>query len=54
LALFVVKPRVELPGALGPIAFVALITVGIVLGNLLGARLFPTPPAGPSDPPERP
>ncbi|MDX2036172.1 MAG: hypothetical protein SFX72_05940 [Isosphaeraceae bacterium] len=54
LALFVVKPRVELPQWLGPFAFVAMIGIGVVLGNLLGAMLFPTPPAGPSDPSTRP
>jgi hypothetical protein len=40
IALFVVKPLVELPIWLGPIAFVAVTAVGIGLGQLAGKLLF--------------
>lgn len=40
VALFVVKPLIELPVWLGPFAFVALLCVGIILGNIVGGRLF--------------
>lgn len=46
IALFVIKPLVELPVWLGPLAFVALIGVGIILGNLVGLRFFPVPSKG--------
>jgi hypothetical protein len=48
IALFVVKPLIELPVWLGPIAFVALIGVGSIFGNIVGGRLF-QPSAGPTD-----
>ena len=41
IGLFVVKPLIELPLWLGPIAFIALIGIGGILGNIIGARLFP-------------
>jgi len=53
IALFVVKPLIELPLWLGPFAFVALIGVGSVLGNILGGRLFGSSSVGPPDPPPR-
>lgn len=40
IALFVVKPMIELPPALGGLAFVGLMIAGSVLGNLVGAWLF--------------
>jgi hypothetical protein len=40
IALFVIKPLVELPFWLGLIAFVAVSAVGIVLGRLAGRLLF--------------
>lgn len=40
VALFVIKPMIELPVWLGPIAFVALLAVGSILGNIVGGRLF--------------
>lgn len=51
IALFVIKPLVELPFWLGPLAFVALIGVGIILGNLVGLRLFRVPSKGSVSPP---
>lgn len=51
VALFVVKPMIELPLWLGPFAFVALMTVGGVLGNIVGGRLFRPPSGGPLDHP---
>lgn len=40
IALFVVKPMIELPTWLGALAFVGMMTVGGVLGNFIGWRLF--------------
>ena len=40
IALFVVKPMIELPAGLGAIAFPGMMTVGAVLGNIVGWRLF--------------
>jgi hypothetical protein len=40
VGLFVVKPLIELPVWLGPLAFVALIGLGGILGNIVGVRLF--------------
>ncbi len=39
-ALFVVKPMIELPPWTGGLAFVGLLTVGLILGNIVGLRLF--------------
>jgi hypothetical protein len=44
VALFVVRPLVELPFWLGPIAFCAMFGAGIVLGRLVGGLL--SRPAG--------
>jgi len=49
VGLFVVKPLIELPVWLGPFAFVALIGVGVILGNIVGGRLFPPSSGGPPD-----
>ena len=43
VGLFVVKPLIDLPPGLGPIAFVVLIGVGVILGQLVGGRLFRRP-----------
>ena len=60
IALFVVKPLVDLPALLGPIAgglvvgvvaFCAMILVGLFLGRFVAGLLFP-PPSG--DPPDHP
>ena len=51
LGLFVVKPLVELPAGLGPFAFVTLIGVGVILGNIVGGRLFRPSSSGPPDHP---
>ena len=40
IALFVVKPMIELPTWQGALAFGGMMTVGIVLGNIIGGRLF--------------
>lgn len=40
IALFVVKPMIELPAWSGGLAFVGLMTVGAVIGNIVGSRLF--------------
>jgi hypothetical protein len=40
VALFVVKPLVELPFWLGLIAFGVMVGVGIVLGRLAGSLMF--------------
>lgn len=40
IALFVVKPMIELPSGLGAFAFAGMMTVGAVLGNIVGGRLF--------------
>jgi hypothetical protein len=58
VALFVVKPLVELPLWLGTIAFCTMIVVGTVLGQFIGRRLFRPPsgdpPVTPEDQPRRP
>ena len=51
VGLFVVKPLIELPVWLGGFAFVALIGVGVILGNIVGGRLFRPSSGGPPDPP---
>jgi hypothetical protein len=51
VALFVVKPLVELPLWLGTIAFCAMIGVGGVLGRLVGGLLFRPSSGDPSDHP---
>jgi hypothetical protein len=43
VGMFVVKPLIELPPGLGPFAFVALIGVGVVIGQIVGGRLFRRP-----------
>lgn len=53
VGLFVVKPLIELPVGLGPLAFVALIGVGVILGNIVGGRLFRPSSGGATDPPPR-
>ncbi len=53
IGLFVVKPLIELPPWLGPFAFVALIGVGVILGNIVGGRLFRPSSGGPPDHPPR-
>lgn len=40
VALFVVKPLVELPVWLGGFAFAAFLCVGIIIGNIVGGWLF--------------
>ena len=40
IALFVIKPMIELPAGLGALAFAGMMTVGAVLGNIVGGRLF--------------
>ncbi|MFO0915599.1 MAG: hypothetical protein U0795_21725 [Pirellulales bacterium] len=44
IALFVVKPMIELPPVLGGLAFVGMMIAGTVLGNLIGVRLFKSSP----------
>ena len=51
VGLFVVKPLIDLPPGLGPFAFVALIGVGVILGQFVGERLFRPSPGGPPDGP---
>jgi hypothetical protein len=51
IGLFVVQPLIDLPPGVGPFAFVALIGVGVVLGQLVGGRPFWPSSAGPPDPP---
>jgi hypothetical protein len=51
VGLFVVKPLIELPVWLGPFAFIALIGVGVILGNIVGWRLFRPSSGGPTDDP---
>ena len=52
IALFVVKPMIELPPWLGALAFVGMLTVGTVLGNIIGGRLFkPSSNSSPNLPP---
>ena len=54
LALFVIKPLVDIPGFWpGLIAFVAVTGVGGVLGRLVGGLLFRPSSGGPPDPPPR-
>jgi len=40
IALFVVKPMIELPTWVGGLAFVGMMTVGLVIGNIVGSLLF--------------
>ena len=47
IGLFVVKPLIELPPGLGSIAFIALIGVGVVIGQIVGLRLFGPSSGGP-------
>lgn len=49
IGMFVVKPLIELPLWLGPLAFVALVGVGVILGQLAGERLFRPSSGGPAD-----
>jgi hypothetical protein len=49
IGLYVVKPRIELPPGLGPLAYIALVGVGVVLGQLVGVRLFRPSSGVPSD-----
>ena len=49
VGLFVVKPLIDLPPGLGPFAFIALIGVGVVLGQLVGGRLFRPSSGGPTE-----
>ena len=49
VALFVVKPLIDLPFWLGPIAFVAVVVAGIVLGQLAGWLLLRPSSGGPPD-----
>jgi len=51
VGLFVVKPLIDLPPGLGPFAFIALVGVGVILGQLVGERLFRPSSGGPPDPP---
>ncbi len=46
IGLFVIKPLIELPLWLGGIVFIALIGVGVVLGQVVGSRLFPPSSGG--------
>ena len=47
LGLFVIKPLIEFPPGLGGFAFIALIGVGVVIGQIIGSRLFPLSSGGP-------
>jgi hypothetical protein len=49
VGMFVVKPLVEFPPGLGPFVFVALIGLGVVLGQYVGGLLFRPSSGGPSD-----
>jgi hypothetical protein len=52
IALFVIKPLVDIPGFLpGLIAFVAVTGAGGVLGRLVGGLLFRPSPGDSVDPP---
>jgi hypothetical protein len=60
VALFVVKPLVDLPSLLGPIAgglvggviaFCAMILAGFFLGRFVAGLLFPPPSGAPPDHP---
>jgi hypothetical protein len=62
VALFVVKPLIDLPSLLGPILgglivgtilFAAMILVGLFLGQFVGRLLFPPPSGDPPAPPPR-
>jgi hypothetical protein len=50
VGLFVVKPLIDLPPGLGPFAFVALIGVGVILGQIVGGWLFRPSSGGPPGP----
>ena len=49
IALFVVKPMIELPIWLGGLAFVGMMTAGAILGNVVGWGLFRPSSGGPTD-----
>lgn len=49
VALFVVRPLVELPLWLGPIAFGIMIALGIILGRFVGGLLVQASSAVPPD-----
>ena len=52
IALFIVKPMIELPVWLGGFAFVGMMTVGVILGNIVGGWLFkPLSSSPPKHPP---
>jgi len=53
VALFVVRPLVQLPLWLGTIAFCAMFLGGVFLGQLVGRLLFRPPSGGPPDHPPR-
>lgn len=40
IALFVVKPMIELPAWVGGFAFAGMMIVGVLIGNIVGGRLF--------------
>ncbi|HUP80648.1 MAG TPA: hypothetical protein VM260_19015 [Pirellula sp.] len=40
IAMFVVKPMIELPTWLGALTFGGIMAIGIVFGNIVGRRLF--------------
>jgi hypothetical protein len=52
IGLFVVKPLIDFPPGLGPFAFIALIGVGVVLGQHVGGRLFRPSSGEPPDDPQ--
>lgn len=49
IGLFVLKPMIELPPGLGSFVFIALVGFGVVVGLLVGERLFRQSPGGPPD-----
>jgi hypothetical protein len=51
VSLFVVQPLIAFPPGVGPFAFVALIGVGVVLGQDVGGRLFRPSSGGTPNPP---
>lgn len=53
IALFVVKPMIELPPWLGALAFAGMISVGGLLGNTVGWRLFKASSNSSRTPPPR-
>ncbi len=53
IALFVVKPMIELPTWLGALAFAGMLTVGAVLGNIIGGQLFKPSSNNPPNPSSR-